>query len=392
MAWQCNQDGGKYAWRQSSSSWSLQKQDPGTAQWACKLCHQANPLKSKACKGCNARRVFADANSAAEADNGAGRTGKHVQAKQNPVAQLIQEATNTGQPTMPSQINQDQPSMVDAPPTRKDLEEKIRTLEAHLKNLPSGALYEGIRKQFVQEISDAKTRINAAKPAGLRLESCRQALKRAEDRCAEADQRLKAMMIAKEAACQEVERLKKEATEIELELSGNSGSSSLGSLHDGMARVLSEMATSATVAPETVQNAKERMEKLFRDLTTLAGACQQQMSQQHAAQQAQHAAAVAFAHQQAWAQQRAMGQQHWIPGGVGAMCTPSANLGIATSPAHVMVPSVAQQLHHGVAAARALHPQFDAATIPVPFATPGARSRSPPPRTGDPNGEGGVAQ
>ena len=254
---------------------------------------------------------------------------------------------------------------------------EIRTLESHLRSLPDADWYGNVRRQMAQEISDAKSKINAAKPVGLRLESCRQALKRAEDRHAQADEHLKAAASAKEAALQEVTRLRTEVATIESELDSNSNSSSLGS----------------AVGPETVQNAKAQMQKLFADLSALAGNCQQQVAQQtadqHAQQQAVATAAAqqqAHAQQQMWMQQQAVAHQQMLQQCAQVPLTPSGY--VAASPVHMMVPSIMQQLQHGISTARTLQPQFNAAAAPQEGAAAlMERSRSPARPS---NGEGGV--
>ena len=66
-----------------------------------------------------------------------------------------------------------------------------------------------------KDIIEAKGKINAGKPAGLRLEGCRLALKRAEERASQAVQGLHLAVAAKDAADKEVERLSKEVRDIE---------------------------------------------------------------------------------------------------------------------------------------------------------------------------------
>ena len=178
-----------------------------------------------------------------------------------------------------------------------------------LRNLPESSLYETVRKQIHQDISNTKSQIIAAKPARLRLESCRQALKRAEDRCIQADQGLKAAVVVKDAATLEVQRLRKDAAAIEHELNSARGSNSLAFLQNGMTKVLAEMAGSAAVPQDTVQQARAQMEQLFTARSTLASPCQQQGVQELAAEHAQQQALAAaqFGQQQLLQQQQAGG-------------------------------------------------------------------------------------
>ena len=95
---------------------------------------------------------------------------------------MTQHVAGFVQPAIESYAQPKEANKCEASANRSELEDQIRTLESHLRSLPDADLYRNVRRQMAQEISDAKSKINAAKPVGLRLESCWPALKRAEDR------------------------------------------------------------------------------------------------------------------------------------------------------------------------------------------------------------------
>ena len=398
------------SWQQQSfAGWQT-----ASTEWACYLCQQSNQAKAKACKNCNARRTFADA---ALKVSGCGVNNVGGQPKQpNHVTQLIHQATNMaqsgiGHTVCPAMSNPSEDL------NRKVLEDKIRTLEGMLRSLPENAMFGNVREQITTDIAETKVKINAAKPVGLRLEECRQALTRAEERNAQADQCLKAAVDAKEAAQKEVERLKREIANIELEVRSSKGVDSLTFLKDGMAKVLQEMSASTAVSSDTVQNASCQMDKLFKDLATLAASCQQHMDhqaathQQAAAQQlnSQQQSMQQMQQQQMWQHQMQQHQQqqqqhlveHQYAQMAGLPQVPSTPVRTGQGspvqtgfvPIPIMVPSVAQQLQFGVHAARALGPQFNAAASGLAgpeSAAVEAIQRSRSPVKASPNGEGGA--
>ena len=315
MAWQkwCsnanNHAGSGSAWQHSSSSsWDL-RADDGSKEWAYKLCQFTNMGKAKVCKNCNARKAFAVGNPPAQQPRQSG-TDMHGgnATKCNHVTQMIQQAAAlvgsvAAEPNTATPVADAGPNGTES--ERKDLEEKIRTLESLIKTLPDGSMYDKVKNQMRTDITDAKSKINAGKPAGLRLEGCRQALKRAEDRATQAGQCLQIAVAAKDAADKEVNRLKKEVIDIESEMSMSGGTNSLAALQDGMSKVLLEMSGSTTVTPEVYQRALASMDTLFRDPAALSVTCQQQTAQQTAAmQQQQQNAQQAAAMQQQQIQQQ----------------------------------------------------------------------------------------
>ena len=318
----------KMSWSKwQNESWQQQSNggwERGVTEWACRLCLHTNAAKAKVCKNCNARRAFADtALNASGVDNTqtSSASGGNVaggQPKQpNHVTQMIHQATNMAQ-SGTGHADMLATSCPSGDVNRKALEDKIRTLDGMLRSLPENSMFENVRQQIMKDIADTKGKINAAKPVGLRLEGCRQALTRAEERNAQADQCLKAAVGAKEAARKEVERLQLEIANIELEVRSSKGADSLTFLKDGMSKVLQEMSASTAVSSDTVQSASCQMEKLFQDLAALASSCQQQIDQQaHAQQQAaaqqqsaQHQALQQMQQQQMWQHQLQQQQQH----------------------------------------------------------------------------------
>ena len=309
-------------------------------------------MKAKVCRSCSARRAFADAS----------HSGAHATATENakansakgshPVTLQVQQAAGMLKETLNVRSAGKEVAGVQnisIEPEKKVLEDKIKNFEMTLKSLPDTLAYAPIRQSINAEIVDAKRQINAAKPLGLRLESCKQALNRASDRRKQAGECLQAALTAKESADKDVERLQGEVAAIEMEINTTQGASCLGVLQEGMTKVLMEMSSGGKVPSETVPQARSQMEKLFQDLTSLATTCQQQMEQQQAVQVQQQAAQLAIAQQ--WMQHQPMLVQ-----------VPGSPLGSPLPPVPLMIPSVAQQLQHGVVGARAaLMGQFNAA-------------------------------
>ena len=86
---------------------------------------------------------------------------------------MTQHVAGFVQPVIEAYAQPKEASKCETSANRRELEDKIRTLESHLRSLPDADLYGNVRRQLAQAISDAKSKINAAKPVALRLESCR---------------------------------------------------------------------------------------------------------------------------------------------------------------------------------------------------------------------------
>jgi hypothetical protein len=182
----------------------------------------------------------------------------------------FQDVEMTMQEATPPQESQNQPQE----PERQTLIEKIRQLEFSLASVPQGPECKHIRDAIVQQIEQAKGRINSAKPLAARLEGCQDALTRSQKRLTETESLVQLALAARDQASSQVAKYQAELAEVQTLIAKQAetaqGGTCLQKLHSQMQAVVAEMTSSAHLEHGETQNAMQQMGALFSQLTGLA--------------------------------------------------------------------------------------------------------------------------
>ena len=230
-------------WRQQSG-WNQE------GAWQCPFCRTNNKPKGKACQHCGLRRFACAA---------AGQPASPASAAPSSSSAPCSGGTSIG--------------TVQPAESKSEISAHIKHLEAALAALPDTAGCQASRSHLQQEIAASKRRITEMKPLGARIDACRGALERAEQRKRNA---LEQVALAQEAVMKaEKEELELKASLASLEAlvaqeSTTGNASSLTQLEEGMTAVISDMRASPTLDQNTVGNIQSQMQQLFLTLQALA--------------------------------------------------------------------------------------------------------------------------
>ena len=264
--------------------------------WRCTACKYQNTRKAKVCKQCNIRWQYSCSTETTACSTGTTACSPAAAPSSQAVAPTTTASTSTNQHPTNAAIAALQASLLaasggdasapapacgaedpNAPKAaeRKDLEDKIRALENAKASLPAGSLYNAVRENMDAEIANAKRDIINMKPLGMRLETCKSALSRAQQRAERLTSIIAEAMKVKEAADKEIADLGRQVAAMELQMGagGSEDADCLGVLKTGMIRVLEEMATGGMVNRETIGAARVQMEGLFNNLSSLSMQC-----------------------------------------------------------------------------------------------------------------------
>ena len=159
---------------------------------------------------------------------------------------------------------------------------KVNALTAVLADLPEGEEFDAERASLNQKLLVAKRGVTAAKPIGARIDTCRDALMRAQQNHAQAEQAVALAVAARDAAAQKVATIQSDLAELEqaviqrdaeVDDSGNTPTgnhNSIMQMTQSLQAVFSEMNASGTVPAHVVAQTEGFMKQLLDGVQLIA--------------------------------------------------------------------------------------------------------------------------
>ena len=135
-----------------------------------------------------------------------------------------------------------------------------------------------MRVEHQSKIDELKKQIICTNSVGKRIDGCKGAIERAQQRQAAAVAKLAEAEEARNNAAEDIHRLQSELAELEASVSSQQAQAEEGSrikrMQTEMSRVLADMNVSGNVAPQEIQTAVANMNALFKSIVQIQQAAQ----------------------------------------------------------------------------------------------------------------------
>jgi hypothetical protein len=254
-------------------------------QWSCGYCYTDNynwASQAKKCKNCGLKRTFVMTPAAA----GGKEQGTCWDAKWEPKSYA--QALAMSSPVTPKPDAQLSYARVEAVISDAEVRAKatasLKGIMAALEALPQTDEFARERVMLEARAEEAKTKIRDAKPIGARIDGCKAAITRAQDRFERAVvQRDEALYNMKQAN-QELVQYKQDLAGLEISVAAEQqgvrqAPSSVEQLAEALTKVLKEMASSPSVPQQLVDETNQHMHHLYAGIQKIAAAASQAVVQ-----------------------------------------------------------------------------------------------------------------